>query len=616
MTMNQIHLIATWLIIASQAVSAKYRPPLPNGWSPEEHWPLGELNCAQGFREFNSRTQKEVYYVGVHASAGIETAFQEYNMTFETYLNEAVGKRFDPNIQFKMKASEDPLTDWLDNDEEIDFMYTDPGVFSCIATEGGAQAVATTIARLSSRGLEFNLDVFAGTMIALNTNKAINTVSDLKDKKIGAQDFSNFAGAQAQFYVMKQSGIDFIVDPKEVIFTGEKNWHGNCCAVYLSDSLYIHTTGDHGDTIQGVLDGKWDVGFVRTGVVERTIDPATGKIIDPEKIKIIHPQIHVLDDGSIFPFLHSTPAFPEWPLSAKNSVDRIVVEEVASAMINFWYHDKVGMEIHSCREEAETAEDMRLCNTMPPAYFDFGARCDTTRELAELAYKAGRAGRHSGFRPPRSHFEVRTVQQEEGFLIQDEYDEWHCERAPTLYDGIHCPTGYYKVPKSIFDKQCEESGSPCPEGYTCYCKPCIKAADVAIFPWHDDGTHQTFDVRRDIGCSKMEICGVVEQTREIVYHAYDNRQRENSTVLATLHVGLEEIVLPVHEIEPYLYEFTVKNNERGIAILELSFDGVQIPESPLQVRVIARKCDKDYPGQGRIPVSTDIGAMHNRCVSC
>ena len=116
-----LQLYTAWLAIATQSVSAVYRPPLPDGWNPQEHWPLGELNCAQGFREYSARTQKEVYYVGVHAPAGVEIAFREFNMTFETYLNEAVGKRFEPNIQFKMKASENPLKDWLDTEEEIDF---------------------------------------------------------------------------------------------------------------------------------------------------------------------------------------------------------------------------------------------------------------------------------------------------------------------------------------------------------------------------------------------------------------------------------------------------------------------------------------------------------------
>jgi hypothetical protein len=135
---------------------------LPPNWTAEEQWPTGELNCAQGFREFDEVTQKRTYYVGVHAPAGVETAYSEFNMTFEVYLNEAVGKRWDPPIEFKMKATQNPLEDWLDNGEEVDFMYTDTGVFSCIGTEVGAQPLATTIASLAARGRDYTLDVAAG----------------------------------------------------------------------------------------------------------------------------------------------------------------------------------------------------------------------------------------------------------------------------------------------------------------------------------------------------------------------------------------------------------------------------------------------------------------------
>jgi hypothetical protein len=137
---------------------------LPTNWTAEGYGPdgYGDPNCVQGRREFNEMTQKKTYYVGVHAPTGVETAFTEFNMTFETYLNEAVGKRWDPPIEFKMKATNNPLRDWLDNGEEVDFMYTDTGIYSCIGTEIGAQPLATTIASLVARGREYNLDIYAG----------------------------------------------------------------------------------------------------------------------------------------------------------------------------------------------------------------------------------------------------------------------------------------------------------------------------------------------------------------------------------------------------------------------------------------------------------------------
>jgi hypothetical protein len=113
--------------------------------------------------------------------------------------------------------------------------------------------------------------------------------------------------------------------------------------------------------------------------------------------------------------------FPEWPLSAMGNVDRLVSEEVAKALVNLEWHSLVGEAIHGCKEEAMTTEEMNICNTtMPPVYFDPKARCDTSRELAELAYQARKAGHHDGFRPARSHYFVRTMQQDAGFVVQDE----------------------------------------------------------------------------------------------------------------------------------------------------------------------------------------------------
>eukprot|EP00980_Cylindrotheca_fusiformis_P005534 scaffold1172_cov115-Cylindrotheca_fusiformis.AAC.9 len=568
-----ISTVATCLLL--NVASAALSPD----WTAEEQWPHGELNCAQGYREFDKITQKRTYQVGIHAPAGVETAYREHNMTFDKYLNEAVGKRWDPPIEFKIKVTDDPLRDWIDYGEEVDFMYTDTGIFSCIGIEIGAQPIGTTISRLTSRGRDYTLDIFAGTMMVLKTNRDINSVQDLKDKVIGAQAFSDFAGAQAQFYVMKTNGLDYIVDPKQPTI-----------------SSLLQTIGNNGDTVQGILDGRWDVGFVRTGQAHRIIDPATGDYVDPSVFKVLDPRIHIMDSGEQFPFLHSTPVFPEWTLSAKDNIDRIVSEEVAKAMINFHYHNSIGEAIHQCREEATSPEEMNICDTMPPVYFDPKARCDTTRELAELAREAGIAGFHNGFRSPRSYNFVRTMQQDAGFIVKDEYGNWHCERAASLYDGITCSEGQYKVREEDFKKQCENAGTPCPEGYHCYCKPCIKAFEVSVFPVNINSEYNL-----DKGCDKMSLCGKTEQTKEIAFHAFDNRKRENVTVTALVHLGQEERHLPVKQLEPFLYEFGFSHTERGVAVVEIYFDEVQIPESPVRVEVSARDCDADYPGLGKTP---------------
>ena len=230
-------------------------------------------------------------------------------------------------------------------------------------------------------------------MITLANNTAIQTVGDLKGKIIGAHSISDFASAQSQFYVMQKNNLNHITDPKQVVFTG-------------SDA----------ETVRGVLEGWWEVGFVRTGEIERTVDPFTNKLIDANLFKVIEPKIHIMANGEVFPFLHSTPLFAAWPVAAKESVDVSVAEEVANALIAMKYHGSVGQEIQKCLEKATSEQQAGVCRSMKLDE----SRCDTTRDLAMLAYEAEVAGYHNGFRSPKSYFYVRTMQQEAGFVILDE----------------------------------------------------------------------------------------------------------------------------------------------------------------------------------------------------
>jgi hypothetical protein len=146
------------------AVSGRAREVDLENWTPEEHWPAGEVNCTYGQREFNELTQKRVYTVGVHAPSGADKVWREFSLTFVTYLNEVVGKRWDPPIEFKMKPSENPLVSWIDEGDDVDFMYSDTGLYSCIGTEIGSQPIGTTIANLKARGREYELDMHGGKL--------------------------------------------------------------------------------------------------------------------------------------------------------------------------------------------------------------------------------------------------------------------------------------------------------------------------------------------------------------------------------------------------------------------------------------------------------------------
>jgi hypothetical protein len=81
----------------------------------------------------------------------------QYNLTFAEYLTATAGKRFDPAIEFEMiPASLHELYDAAE-EEEIDFFYGHPGIYSCMGVEKGAEPLATVISRIEVRGHTYDL---------------------------------------------------------------------------------------------------------------------------------------------------------------------------------------------------------------------------------------------------------------------------------------------------------------------------------------------------------------------------------------------------------------------------------------------------------------------------
>jgi len=134
-------------------------------------------------------------------------------------------------------------------------------------------------------------------------------------------------------------------------------------------------------------------------------------------------------------------------------------------------------------------------------------------------------------------------------------------------------------------------GLACKEEYECFCKPCIKAFDVDVFQYFGDSNDKAGH-----GCEKMSLCGEAEQTKEITFHAVDNRKRENVKVEVLMHLDREKIVLDVEEIHPYTYQFLWSHGEIGVDIIEIFFNGEQISESPIRLQIVERQCDVDFPG--------------------
>ena len=488
----------------------------------------------------------------------MEAATDNYEMAFSEYLTATAGQRFTEPIEFELVVLDfDNIILGID-EGTVDFVFANPGIYSCIGVERGAQPLATKISRYSTRSRVYDLDVFGGVIFAKADNKAINDLNDLRDKVIAAGDIASIMGGQTQIYEMRRAGLDYLMDPKQMIFTH-----------------------DEFNIVRGVLDGSYDVGFVRTYMIEQT-KHLNGTEIDKDIFKVLNPRFYELESGDLFPFIHSTDIFPEWAFSAIPHVHYSVSKEVGDAL--------VAIKEHSLSHEKLIEEG--LWETF---------RCDTSEALAELAWKAAKKGHMAGFRPPRSYFNVRNMHEEEGFLRKDKEGNWKCSHAKNLYDGLVCPQEHYKLPQSEFGMSCSHMNLTCPKGADCFCRPCIKAFEVDVFEWTDDLAAKSLSdgFLHPPGCAKMSVCGAVQQTKTITFRIVDNQKRKNPIVEAKMHTAARSKDIPVKKISDYIYEIDDVEYETGVSLLEVFFDGVQIPESPVRMTVIDRDCDADFPGQNK-----------------
>jgi hypothetical protein len=460
----------------------------------------------------------------------------------------------------------------------MDFLYSNSGTYSCVATEVGATALGTVVKSYNLRGQHYDLDVYSGVIAVRDDNNALNNIADLKDKTIAAGDITNFMGGQMQIYEMLKAGMSYVNDPKKFVFTGDQQ-----------------------SVLQGVLAGTFDVGFVRTEQIELCRD-VDGNPVDPKLFRIIEPKVSVMESGELFPFLHSTDVIPEWPLAALPSVPEDVQLAVQDAIMDYGAYVLLG-QLQECAAgliDIERCSDLKL-ESMTRTL------CDASDDIVATALQALDDSRVSRFHPPSSYFTVRSKLQEAGFMYL-EGTAWKCLRPDNLYDGITCPTGYFKRDETEFKNGCDQIGLGCDDnlGWSCFCKPCVKAFEVDIYHLaeEEEDNHLIEYYGAALkGCAKMEICGVTEQRKGIRMRIFDNLFRDGANVTVTVNAGsTRKTILPIQVPNTFAYDFTISDTEARVQVLEISVNGQPISQSPVRVMVVDADCEAKYgEGSNRLP---------------
>ncbi len=268
-------------------------PVLPNSMEQEVFAPIAIIAQAQQSQQ--PAAQKTVLKIGVLAKRGTEKALTQWQPLAE-YLSTNITEYTFQIVPLNFEEIYQAV-----KDNSIDFIIANSGMYVDFEADYGANRIAT----LKNLRLGNPYNIFGGVILAKADRKDIETLKDLKGKTFMAVNKTSLGGWQMAWGVMKEEEIDPERDLKKLSF-------GNT----------------HDAVVEAVLKGEVDAGTVRTDTLERMAAEGKIKLAD---FKIINQQ---KDPSGKFPFVHSTPLYPEWPFAVAKDIPVEISEKVAGALLN------------------------------------------------------------------------------------------------------------------------------------------------------------------------------------------------------------------------------------------------------------------------------------------
>ncbi len=208
--------------------------------------------------------------IGILAFRSKAETIKEWQSTAD-YLHQK-----EPNYNFVIVPLDYPEINEAVQNNKLDFVITNSGHYVYLEKKYHISRIATM--ERYKKGQWH--DRFGGVVFTRAERLDINTFEDLKGKKIAAVDGDSLGGYATQMYELFRNGID------------KKN-------------LNMYVTGmPHKKVVQEVIEGRADVGFVRTDVLE---DLSQNGSLDLKQLKILHPQ-----KSETFPYFLSTALYPPY----------------------------------------------------------------------------------------------------------------------------------------------------------------------------------------------------------------------------------------------------------------------------------------------------------------
>jgi diguanylate cyclase (GGDEF)-like protein len=235
---------------------------------------------------------EQVFHVGITAFRDKSATFSEWQPTMD-YLSARI-----PGARFEVVPLNLPEFEGALKSKSLDFLITNPQHYIAMESRYAVSRVATLV---KSEGGKI-VNHFGGVIYARADSDDIQGLGQIKGRRVAATDKTSFAAYLIQYDLLLEQGIDLQQD---------------CQLLYLGFPQDL--------SVRAVLDGRADVGFARSGLLETMA--REGKL-DLKKIKVLN-RLHQDD----FPFLVSSALYPEWPLAAAPHVSFDITNQVVAALL-------------------------------------------------------------------------------------------------------------------------------------------------------------------------------------------------------------------------------------------------------------------------------------------
>ncbi|MEW5972667.1 MAG: diguanylate cyclase [Pseudomonadota bacterium] len=182
---------------------------------------------------------------------------------------------------------------------EVDFVLTNPAHYLLMAHRYHLTAPLNSLI-LQEQG--WPLSAFGG-VIFTTTSTPIVTLADVEGRIVAAPFAGSLGGYQMQAYEMLKAGL---VPPR--------------------GRLLLEMGSNQDKVVEAVLQGRAEVGFARTGVLEALAGEGR---IDLSTVRVLNRQ-----DLPHFPFISSTRLYPEWAFAALPQVDQDLARRMTAALLD------------------------------------------------------------------------------------------------------------------------------------------------------------------------------------------------------------------------------------------------------------------------------------------